>query len=145
MAKVHEIKPEKVAVVADIVEKLKNAQSVTIVSYSGLTVEQVTELRKQCRAEEVSYVVLKNRLVLRALQEQGIWGGKAYGNDPVKKHWRSGCLSDPKWKPAAVRSFQRYAGLCRENPPVGYTGDTPRAPQRRTHPPRFPQSPEPRE
>ena len=74
MAKVHEIKPEKVAVVADIVEKLKAAQSVTIVSYSGLTVEQVTELRKQCRAEEVAYTVLKNRLVLRALQEVGIEG-----------------------------------------------------------------------
>ena len=74
MAKVHEIKPEKVAVVADIVEKLKAAQSVTICSYSGLTVEQVTELRKLCRAEEVSYVVLKNRLVLRALNEVGITG-----------------------------------------------------------------------
>ena len=74
MAKVHEIKPEKVAVVADIVEKLKNAQSVTVCSYSGLTVEQVTELRKLCRAEEVAYVVLKNRLVLRALNEVGITG-----------------------------------------------------------------------
>ena len=27
MSKVHEVKPEKVAAVADIVEKLKNAQS----------------------------------------------------------------------------------------------------------------------
>ncbi|MBQ8556123.1 MAG: 50S ribosomal protein L10 [Clostridia bacterium] len=74
MSKVHEIKPEKVAVVADIVEKLKNAQSVTICSYSGLTVEQVTELRKQCREQEVAYVVLKNRLVLRALNELNITG-----------------------------------------------------------------------
>jgi large subunit ribosomal protein L10 len=64
----------KIEVVADIVEKLKNAQSVTICSYSGLTVEQVTELRKLCRAEEVAYVVLKNRLVLRALNEVGITG-----------------------------------------------------------------------
>ena len=36
MSKVHEVKPEKVAAVADIVEKLKNAQSVVICSYSGL-------------------------------------------------------------------------------------------------------------
>ncbi len=74
MAKVHEVKPEKVAVVADIVEKLKNAQSVTICSYTGLTVEQVTELRKLCRNEEVTYAVLKNRLVMRALNEVGITG-----------------------------------------------------------------------
>ena len=74
MAKVHEIKPEKVAAAADICEKLKAAQSVTICSYSGLTVEQVTELRKLCRNGEVAYVVLKNRLVQRALNEVGITG-----------------------------------------------------------------------
>ena len=71
-----------VAVVADIVEKLKAAQSVTICSYSGLTVEQVTELRKLCRAEEVAYTVLKNRLVLRALKEVGIEGLEDLLNGP---------------------------------------------------------------
>ena len=58
----------KVQVVADIVEKLKGAQSMVVCSYSGLTVEQVTNLRKLCREQEVHYCVLKNRLVLRALQ-----------------------------------------------------------------------------
>ena len=61
-------------VVSDIVEKLKNAESVMVVSYSGLTVEQVTELRKQCRENDVHYCVLKNRLVNRALQELKIEG-----------------------------------------------------------------------
>ena len=56
------------------VEKLKNAQSVVICSYSGLTVEQVTEIRKQCRENDAAYCVLKNRLVLRALNEVGITG-----------------------------------------------------------------------
>ena len=74
MSEVHEVKPEKVAAVADIVEKLKNAQSVVICSYSGLTVEQVTEIRKQCRENDAAYCVLKNRLVLRALNEVGITG-----------------------------------------------------------------------
>ncbi|MBR2719534.1 MAG: 50S ribosomal protein L10 [Clostridia bacterium] len=64
----------KVQVVADIVEKIKNCQSMVICSYSGLTVEQVTNLRKLCREQEVQYCVLKNRLVLRALQECGISG-----------------------------------------------------------------------
>ena len=64
----------KVQVVADIVEKLKNAQSMVVCSYSGLTVEQVTNLRKLCREKDVQYVVLKNRLVLRALEEVGITG-----------------------------------------------------------------------
>ena len=64
----------KVQAVAEIVEKIKNCQSMVICSYSGLTVEQVTNLRKLCREQEVQYCVLKNRLVLRALQECGING-----------------------------------------------------------------------
>ena len=64
----------KKLVVADIVEKLKNAESMVVVSYSGLTVEQVTALRKQCRESDVHYCVLKNRLVLRALKELNIEG-----------------------------------------------------------------------
>lgn len=71
MSKNREIKEQ---VVADIVEKIKNAESVVICSYSGLTVEQVTALRKECRENDVHYCVLKNRLVLRALQELNITG-----------------------------------------------------------------------
>jgi large subunit ribosomal protein L10 len=65
---------QKKQVVAEIVEKLKNAESTMIVSYNGLTVEQVTELRKQCRENDVHYCVLKNRLFARALAELNIEG-----------------------------------------------------------------------
>ena len=64
----------KKQVVADIIEKFKNAECVMVVSYSGLTVEQVTELRKQCRESDVHYCVLKNRLVNRDLEELKIDG-----------------------------------------------------------------------
>ena len=64
----------KKQVVADIIEKFKSAESVVVCSYSGLTVEQVTELRKQCRENDVHYCVLKNRLVARALKELNIEG-----------------------------------------------------------------------
>ena len=71
MSKNLEIKKE---VVADIIEKFKSAESMVICSFSGLTVEQVTELRKQCRESSVHYCVLKNRLVARALKELNIEG-----------------------------------------------------------------------
>ena len=73
MSKNLEVKQQ---VVAEIVEKLKAAESMVIVSYegNGLTVEQVTEMRKQCRENDVSYCVLKNRLVNRALEELKIEG-----------------------------------------------------------------------
>ena len=64
----------KKQVVADIVEKLKNSECMVVCSYSGLTVEQVTALRKQCRENDVHYCVLKNRLVNRALEELKIEG-----------------------------------------------------------------------
>ncbi len=56
-------------VVSDIVKKFQDAQSVIIVNYSGLTVEQVTALRAQFRANGVEYCVLKNTLVRRAMEE----------------------------------------------------------------------------
>ena len=71
MSKNLEIKKQAVA---EIVEKFKNAQSMVVCSFNGLNVEQVTNLRKLCREQNVQYCVLKNRLVLRALQECGIAG-----------------------------------------------------------------------
>ena len=79
MSKNRELKEQ---VVADIVEKIKGAESITMVSYSGLTVEQVTNLRKQCRENGVSYCVLKNRLVKLALNEVGIEGADDLLNGP---------------------------------------------------------------
>ena len=64
----------KKQVVAEIVQKFQAAQSVVIVKYSGLTVEQVTGLREQFRANGVDYCVLKNTLVKRALGELNIQG-----------------------------------------------------------------------
>ena len=71
MSKNLEIKKQ---VVADIVEKFKSAESMLVASFNGLTVEQVTELRKQCRENDLHYCVLKNRLVARALKELNIEG-----------------------------------------------------------------------
>ncbi len=64
----------KKQVVADITHKFMNAKSVVVVKYSGLTVEQVTDLRNQCRAAGVEYCVLKNTLVRRSLADLGITG-----------------------------------------------------------------------
>ena len=62
----------KSGVVAEIVEKLNRASSTIVVDYRGLTVEEVTELRKQMREAGIDYKVYKNTLVRRAAQEVGI-------------------------------------------------------------------------
>mgnify|MGYP000490989390 CR=1 FL=1 len=60
----------KSQVVAEIVEKLQKSSSTIVVDYKGLTVEEVTELRKKMREAGVEYKVYKNTLVRRAAIEQ---------------------------------------------------------------------------
>ena len=74
MDKLSKNQEAKIVAVAEIVEKLKNAQSVVVVEYSGITVEEVTGLRAKFRENGVEYVVLKNKLVARALKEIGVTG-----------------------------------------------------------------------
>lgn len=64
----------KKEVVSEIVEKIKNAKSIVIAETTGMTVAEVTPLRAKFRAAGVEYVVLKNTLVKRALDELGIEG-----------------------------------------------------------------------
>ncbi|MCB5942962.1 50S ribosomal protein L10, partial [bacterium 210820-DFI.6.52] len=59
-------------VVAEIVEKLQNSSSAIVVDYKGLTVEEITELRKKMREAGVEYKVYKNTLVRKAAKEVGI-------------------------------------------------------------------------
>ena len=76
----------KKQVVSDIVKKFQDAQSVIVVKYSGLTVEQVTGLRAQFRANGVEYCVLKNTLVRREGLDEVLNGPSAFAfgmNDPV--------------------------------------------------------------
>ena len=53
----------KAPVVAEIAEAVKDAQSVVLVDYRGLTVDQDTALRKQLRAAGVTYKVYKNTMM----------------------------------------------------------------------------------
>jgi large subunit ribosomal protein L10 len=72
----------KKAVVAALEEQLKNAASGVLVDYSGITVEQDTELRNELRKNGVSYNVVKNTMVRRALDESGLseLDGVLHGN-----------------------------------------------------------------
>ena len=58
----------KSALVEEIAAKLKGAQSAVVVEYRGLSVAEVTELRRNLRAEDVEFKVYKNSLVRRATE-----------------------------------------------------------------------------
>lgn len=57
--------------VAQLVDQMNNANSFVIVDYSGLTVEQVTNLRRELRNNACEMFVIKNNITRRAAQELG--------------------------------------------------------------------------
>ncbi len=62
----------KKLVVSEIEELAKNAKSIVLVDYRGLTVAQVTELRNNARNAGGIYKVYKNRLMKLAFEKLGI-------------------------------------------------------------------------
>lgn len=62
---------EKEAIVASLVEKMKNASAGVLVDYKGITVADDTKLRRDLREAGVEYAVVKNTLTRRACNELG--------------------------------------------------------------------------
>ena len=61
----------KKVVVEEITGKFNDSQSAVVVEYRGLSVAEVTELRKALREEDVEFKVYKNKLVQRATESAG--------------------------------------------------------------------------
>ena len=65
---------EKVATVESLTELLKQSKGVYLTDFTGLDVPTFTELRKKLREEDVSFLVVKNRLAKLAVKEAGVEG-----------------------------------------------------------------------
>lgn len=81
---------EKEQLVTELSDKLKSAQSLYYTDFTGLNVKRMTELRRRLKRAGVDYVVIKNTLALRAVNESGLVGetlkgptGLVVGKDPV--------------------------------------------------------------
>lgn len=64
-------KTEKKQVVEEIVEYLKNSDSVYITDYERMNVATINALRAKFREKDVIFKIYKNTLVQRAMQEVG--------------------------------------------------------------------------
>ncbi|MEA1959652.1 MAG: 50S ribosomal protein L10 [Chloroflexota bacterium] len=62
---------EKKQAVHDLAEKLEHANVVITTSYGGLTVAEMTELRRKLRAQKVEFRVIKNTLARFAAETAG--------------------------------------------------------------------------
>jgi large subunit ribosomal protein L10 len=63
---------DKVAIVAEVKERLAESPSVLLTEYRGLSVKDLAELRRSLRPAGGAYKVYKNTLVRRAAAEAGI-------------------------------------------------------------------------
>jgi len=67
-------RPEKVAVVEDVVARLSAAPAVFVCEYRGMSVGQLAELRVQLRKAGAEFKVFKNTLARRGAREAGLDG-----------------------------------------------------------------------
>ncbi len=73
---------EKKQIVQEIKEKVEKAQGIVLVDYRGLTVEEVTQLRRNYRKAGVEYKVYKNTLMRFAFKELGLEDFNEYLKGP---------------------------------------------------------------
>ena len=83
---------KKAQLVTEVAEQFKNASSVVVVDYLGITVEEATNLRAELRKAGVQFAVVKNSILSRAAKEAGLEGmddifkgpsAVAFSNDDV--------------------------------------------------------------
>jgi large subunit ribosomal protein L10 len=72
-------KTKKTELVGELKDKLSGASAVYYTDFTGLNVKRMTELRRRFRKAGVEYVVIKNTLALRAVNESGLVGERLRG------------------------------------------------------------------
>jgi large subunit ribosomal protein L10 len=70
---------DKEQLVRELKTQIKGAKALYYTDFTGLNVKRMTELRRRLRKAGVGYVVIKNTLALRAVNESGLTGGTLKG------------------------------------------------------------------
>lgn len=72
-------KNEKQEVITELHDKFARAKAAVLAGYSGINVEQITELRSKLRQSKVEFRVVKNTLARKAAEGTGL--------EPLKDHF----------------------------------------------------------
>ena len=71
---VTKVQPAKVEAVAEIKSKIEDIDNFVVTDYRGLTVEQITGLRRKLRELNTEYKVVKNNYAKIAFKNKGVTG-----------------------------------------------------------------------
>ncbi|MCY0902848.1 MAG: 50S ribosomal protein L10 [Firmicutes bacterium] len=77
------VREDKAALVDEIAGKLAESKTTIVSDYRGLTVAEITELRKKLRDAGIEFRVLKNTLTRRATAQSGTAGLDEYLKGPT--------------------------------------------------------------
>jgi large subunit ribosomal protein L10 len=97
-------KEQKAAAVAELSDRLKEAESIFAVDYRGISVTGAAELRTRLREADASFKVVKNRLAKRAVEEAGTEGFDELLEGPTALTFIKG---DPVTAAKAISTFAR--------------------------------------
>src|SRR4051795_8353997 len=97
------VRADKATAVAELTEHFKNSSATVLTEYRGLTVAQITELRRSLGGQ-TKYSVSKNTLAKRAASEAGIQGLDELFAGPTALAFVSG---DPVEAARGLRAFAR--------------------------------------
>ncbi|MBO0868222.1 MAG: 50S ribosomal protein L10 [Micromonosporaceae bacterium] len=97
------VRPDKAGAVADLTERFRNSSATVLTEYRGLTVAQITDLRRTL-GRQTRYAVAKNTLAKRAAAEAGIDGIEALFTGPTALAFVAG---DPVEAAKGLRDFAR--------------------------------------
>ncbi len=81
--KTQKIQPYKVDSVKNMRELIEGAKDIIFTDYRGLNVQQIGELRRNLRAQEAQYRVIKNNYVKLALKEMDLSYDENFLIDPT--------------------------------------------------------------
>jgi large subunit ribosomal protein L10 len=81
---------EKAKEVSTLTDQIGKASNAFLIDFKGITVPQVTELRRQVRETNSGYVVVKNTLALIALKDSPIIAMKEHFTGPTAIAFNAG-------------------------------------------------------
>ena len=117
------IRLDKPAAVAELTEQFRSSSATLLTEYRGLTVAQITNLRRTL-GRETTYAVAKNTLAKRAAAEAGITGLDALFTGPTALAFVLGLHGSPvPWlAPPLVATARTMAGDDAVPGLIGLTG-----------------------
>ena len=99
----------KVALVERVNSEIKATGSLILSDFTGINVEQISELRKRCRESGVTFRVVKNTIIERAVEGTSLEGLSEHFNGPTAIAFSDDMVAPAKVLRQFFKDFDKLA------------------------------------